>query len=68
MDNSETRGEDKQNTKTQHRKLKRWVTRTSSRSGGDPDDHEEETVPAFCKTPAVLRILDTTIGKQIQIT
>jgi len=49
-----THDEDKQNKKIQHRKekLKRWATKTSPKSGGEPDPHELFLKP-FNKSPVI---------------
>ena len=50
-----TQDEDKQNTKTQYRKLKRGATRTPPKTGGEPGCLKRVR-HASCKTPTVLLI------------
>jgi len=53
--------------KTQHRKLKRWVTRPHQKAVVNSGAREGQVLPVSYKTHTMLPMLDIAIRKQTQI-
>lgn len=77
MDNPETlktlatQDNDKQNTNSQHRKLKTCATQTTPKTGGgdvNPCTCELQAGPAFCKTPVILLIKPRSVWQNYFLT